>query len=162
MALSQTTSEIISRAITNLNNIKNAITSMGVDATNMSSDDYADAIQDINKLNGTSLNITPSVSVQEFTPLSPYNGYTSVNVEAVTNTIDNNIVANNIKSGVSILGVNGSAICPTYSTVAPSSTSGYNEGDYWYVYTGHTVGSYTYYEITSQYVFSSNAWVQIV
>lgn len=162
MALSDTTSNIIRRAITNLNNIKNAITSMGVDVTNLSSDDYADAIKDIDKLNGINLNITPSTSVQEFTPSGSYNGYTSVNVDAVDNSIDNNIVANNIKKGVSILGVSGSAICPTYSTVAPSSTTGFSEGDYWYKYTGYTVGSYTYYEVTEQYVFSSDAWVQIV
>ncbi len=48
------------------------------------------------------LNITPTTQSQEYTGL-----YGTVNVDAVDNTIDNNIQASNIKDGVSILGVEG-------------------------------------------------------
>lgn len=84
MALSDTTSNIIARAITNLNNIKQAIIDMGVDVTNKTSDDYAESILDINILNGTTLTVSPSTSAQTFTPSSPYNGYTEVNVSEAT------------------------------------------------------------------------------
>lgn len=59
-------------------------------------------------LNGTTINVTPSTLAQTITPTSPYNGITSVNVSAVTSSIDANITAGNIKDGVTILGVTGS------------------------------------------------------
>ena len=46
-------------------------------------------------------------SLQVFTPTG-YDGYSSVTVEPVDNTIDSNIKPENIKSGVDILGVEGS------------------------------------------------------
>ena len=67
------------------------------------------AINSINTVNNTTLSITPTTSVQNFTPSSPYTGYESVSVSAVTNSIDANIVGSNIISGVSILGVSGTA-----------------------------------------------------
>ena len=60
--------------------------------------------------NLTSLSVTPSTSAQQLTPTSPVDGWDEVNVSAVTSSIDSNIVAGNIKSGVSILGVTGT--CP--------------------------------------------------
>ena len=53
------------------------------------------------------LNITPTTSTQSITPLDPVKGWDEVNVSAVTSNIDSNIQAENIKSGVSILGVTG-------------------------------------------------------
>lgn len=53
------------------------------------------------------LEVTPSTTAQSITPESPVDGYSSVSVTAVTATIDENIVAENIKSGVTILGVTG-------------------------------------------------------
>lgn len=50
---------------------------------------------------------TPSTSSQTITPDSSYDGLSSVSVGAVTSSIDSNITASNIKSGVSILGVEG-------------------------------------------------------
>ena len=56
----------------------------------------------------TSLSVTPSTSAQSFDPADEgYEGFDSVSVSAVTSAIDQNIVAGNIKSGVTILGVQG-------------------------------------------------------
>ena len=70
-------------------------------------DNLATCIGSITQSNNTTLNVTPTISAQNLTPSSPYNGFNSVNVSAVTSSIDQNITAENIKSGVSILGVTG-------------------------------------------------------
>lgn len=54
------------------------------------------------------LNVTPSTSAQTITASGGTDGYSPVNVAAVTSAIDANIVAGNIKKDVSILGVTGS------------------------------------------------------
>lgn len=64
-----------------------------------------------------SLNVTPSTSAQTITATGGVDGYSPVNVSAVTSSIDANIVAGNIKNGVSILGVTGN-----YSGTTPSGT----------------------------------------
>ena len=51
------------------------------------------------------VNVTPSTSSQTINPTN--DGIGQVNVSAVTSSIDNNIVAGNIKKDVSILGVTG-------------------------------------------------------
>ena len=51
--------------------------------------------------------ITPSTSKQKITADDGYTGIGTATVEAVTSTIDSNIKATNIRSGVSILGVQG-------------------------------------------------------
>ena len=59
---------------------------------------------------------TPKTTLQTITPDSSYDGLSSVSVGAVTSSIDSNITASNIKSGVSILGVEGTleeGITPT-------------------------------------------------
>ncbi|MBO7715672.1 MAG: hypothetical protein J6S85_19070 [Methanobrevibacter sp.] len=63
------------------------------------------------------LNVTPSTSAQTITAPGGTDGYSPVNVAAVTSAIDANIVAGNIKKDVSILGVTGN-----YEGVAPSGT----------------------------------------
>lgn len=75
-------------------NIKSGVSILGVSGS-------------VTPLNGTTLSVTPSTSAQSISPSSPYNGFTSVSVSAVTSSIDNNITAGNIKDGVSILGVTG-------------------------------------------------------
>lgn len=52
--------------------------------------------------------VTPTTSKQTITASSSYDGLGTVTVNAVTSAIDSNIVAGNIKSGVTILGVTGS------------------------------------------------------
>ena len=54
-----------------------------------------------------SLSITPSTSAQTITASGGVDGYSPINVSAVTSSIDANIVAGNIKDGVTILGVTG-------------------------------------------------------
>lgn len=61
----------------------------------------------LEELNGQTKTVTPTTSQQTVTPDSGYNGITQVTVGAVDNTIDQNIVAGNIKDGVTILGVTG-------------------------------------------------------
>lgn len=51
--------------------------------------------------------VSPSTSSQSVTPDSSYDGLSKVTINAVTNSIDSNIQASNIKNGVSILGVTG-------------------------------------------------------
>lgn len=53
------------------------------------------------------VNVTPTTSSQTITPASDKDGISQVNVGAVTSAIDNNIVAENIKKDVEILGVVG-------------------------------------------------------
>lgn len=55
-----------------------------------------------------SLTITPTTSQQTITASGGTDGYSPITVNAVTASIDANIQASNIKSGVSILGVSGS------------------------------------------------------
>lgn len=57
-----------------------------------------------------SLSITPTTSAQTITAPEGTDGYSPISVDAVTAAIDNNITANNIKSGVSILGVSGNVV----------------------------------------------------
>ena len=73
-----------------------------------------------------SLTVTPSTTAQTITPPSGTDGYNTVQVSAVTASIDSDIVAGNIKSGVNILGVNGSvtALVGETRTVSITSTSG--------------------------------------
>lgn len=55
-----------------------------------------------------SLNVTPTTSAQTIRPDSGVDGFSPVNVSAVDSGIDANIVAENIKKDVTILGVKGS------------------------------------------------------
>ena len=56
-----------------------------------------------------SLSITPTTSQQTITAPSGTDGYSPITVSAVDDTIDSNITSGNIKSGVTILGVTGTA-----------------------------------------------------
>lgn len=73
-----------------------------------------------------SLTVTPSTTAQTLTPPSGTDGYNTVTVSAVTASIDSDIVAENIKSGVNILGVAGTvtALAGETRTVSITSTSG--------------------------------------
>ena len=64
----------------------------------------------------SSLSVKPTTSAQTITAPSGADGYSPINVSAVTSSIDANITAGNIKSGVTILGVTG-----TYSGSAGGS-----------------------------------------
>lgn len=74
----------------------------------------------------SSLSITPTTSAQTITAPTGTDGYSPISVSAVTSSIDNNIVAGNIKSGVSILGVTGNVtqLVGETRSVSITSTSG--------------------------------------
>ena len=55
----------------------------------------------------SSLNVTPTTSAQQITAPTGIDGYSPINVSAVTASIDANILPENIKSGITILGVTG-------------------------------------------------------
>lgn len=60
--------------------------------------------------------ITPTTSVQEVLPGEGVDGFSKIDVEAVTSSIDSNIIPGNIKKDTTILGVTGtleSGITPT-------------------------------------------------
>ena len=63
------------------------------------------------------LNVTPSTSAQTISATGGVDGYSPVNVAAVTSSIDANITSGNIKDGVEILGVTGD-----YKGEAPTGT----------------------------------------
>lgn len=94
------------------NNIKSGITILGVEGN-------------VIELNATTVNVTPTTSSQTISPEGGYNGFSTVNVDAVTSAIDSNIVASNIKSGVSILGVDGNVteLNGTSLEVIPTASS---------------------------------------
>lgn len=58
-------------------------------------------------LNAQAKTVTPTTAQQNIVPDSEYNALSQVAIEAVTSSIDSNILAENIKNGVSILGVEG-------------------------------------------------------
>ena len=75
-------------------NIKSGVTILGVSGS-------------VVELSGETANVTPTTTEQVITPTTG-NGLTSVTVAGVTSAIDANIIAENIKQGVTILGVTGS------------------------------------------------------
>lgn len=99
-------------------NIKSGVSILGVSGS-------------VVELNGTTTTINPSTSSQTVSPTSPNNGFTSVTVPAVTSSIDANIVAGNIKNGVTILGVTGDYQGTTPTGTLPITGNGvYNVANY--------------------------------
>lgn len=92
--------------------IKQAIIDKGQSVSSSDSfRSYATKIGNIEVLNAQSKLVTPTTQQQIIEPDAPtYNGLSQVTVAGVTSAIDSNIQASNIKSGVSILGINGSVV----------------------------------------------------
>lgn len=98
----------INTTSTALSDIKDAIIAKGVTPSgNITT--YATAISQISGGSAVidSLSITPTTSAQTITASGGVDGYSPINVSAVTSSIDANITAGNIKNGVTILGVTG-------------------------------------------------------
>ena len=88
--------------------LKTSITNKGVTVDEGKKiNEYSALVDSIVELKGQTKTVTPSTSEQTISPDAQYNGLTSVTVNAVTSAIDSNIVADNIKKDVSILGVTG-------------------------------------------------------
>ena len=68
---------------------------------------YAEKIVNMTDIVADELNVTPTTNQQILTPTGQYNTYSKVTVSAVTSSIDANIIPENIKEGVTILGVTG-------------------------------------------------------
>lgn len=133
------------------------------------------------ELNGQVKIVNPSTSAQTIRPDANKNAITEVTVNPVTSSIDNNIQAGNVKSGVSILGVNGNVIelvgqtksvTPTSQVQTITPDAGYNgltevtvgasQGDpseYFYnttySYTGSTSGVGTWHKLIKKIVVHS-------
>lgn len=88
--------------------LKTSITNKGVTVDEGKKiNEYSALVDSIVELKGQTKTVVPSTSEQTISPDAQYNGLTSVTVNAVTSAIDSNIVADNIKKDVSILGVTG-------------------------------------------------------
>lgn len=108
----------ISADDTDFSNIYDAIVQKGQSPDEDDRDTYAPAILAISGGGSgvlDTLSVTPSTQAQSITPPAGTDGYNVVNVSAVDASIDSDIVASNIKSGVNILGVVG-----TYDGGTPS------------------------------------------
>lgn len=77
-------------------NIKNGVEILGVTGSYVGSAN-----------NEPTRTVNPTTSQQNITPASGYTGLSQVTINAVTSSVDANIVAGNIKNGVTILGVQG-------------------------------------------------------
>ena len=75
-------------------NIKSGVTILGVSGN-------------VIELKATPIDIEPKTYLRAITPNSPYNGFSIINAYPVTKDIDQNIQEQNIKSGITILGVTG-------------------------------------------------------
>ena len=61
----------------------------------------------VKEANITEITITPSTTSQFIEAHSEADGYAPITVEAVTASIDPNLIPENIKEGITILGVTG-------------------------------------------------------
>jgi hypothetical protein len=104
-----TLSNNIDTISTALDDIHDAIVAKGVTPSgNITT--YATAIGQISGGGSATINplsVTPSTTAQTITASGGVDGYSPISVSAVTSAIDSNIVAGNIKDGVTILGVTG-------------------------------------------------------
>ena len=80
------------------NNIKKNVTILGVTGT------YESGTEPVLE----SIEVTPSLVEQNISPSAGYDGISAVKVNPVTSDIDSDIIPENIKAGVEILGVTGS------------------------------------------------------
>ena len=90
-----------------LTDVASAIKTKKGSQTDIPAANFDTEIASIDTVKGEQITINPSTSQQIVTPSSGKNAITQATVNAVTNSIDANIIAGNIKNGVTILGVTG-------------------------------------------------------
>jgi len=110
-------------------NLKNAIEDKGISTTGMTCSDMVDVIDNMQIAKLTTLNVNPTTESQHLTPTGEFNGFSEVNVSAVDASIDNNIIAGNIKSGIEILGVTGDYSGDTPNLQSKTVTPDFSNGD---------------------------------
>lgn len=107
------TKNISQNLIDNNNNwlaLKEALRRKGVDVSTLTTYDYAsvvDSFQLASSLNLETKAVQPSTVQQIIEPSPGFDGLESVTVEAVDSNIDTNIIPENIREGVEVLGVVG-------------------------------------------------------
>ena len=116
--------------------IISALTTKGVTVPSDASIDDLSALVDAIEVASDpvlqSKTVSPTTSKQTIKPDSGYDGLSQVTISAVTSSIDSDIKASNIKSGVNILGVTGtleSGITPT-GTMSITSNGTYDVTNY--------------------------------
>ena len=107
--------------ITMLNQIKAAIENKGVTVGGAAVSEYSRLIGEITGLLEAKT-VIPSTSQQVIEASKQYDGLSSVTIEAVDASIDENIQSQNIKDGVTILGVEGTYVPPAPSLQNKSVT----------------------------------------
>ena len=106
--MANTTADKLNRLRDTKNAIKQAIINKGQTVSeNDTFNSYATKINNIDTVDAQAKTVTPATSQQIIEPDQNYNALSSVTVNAVTSAIDSNIRSDNIKSGVTILGVSG-------------------------------------------------------
>lgn len=88
-------------------NIADAIRAKTGGTADMYASSFPSQIQSIETVNGEEITIEPSVETQEIVPSEGKNAITKATINPVTNTIDANIIPENIKKDTTILGVTG-------------------------------------------------------
>lgn len=68
---------------------------------------YVEKITNMTDIVAEEITVIPSTTTQELTPSGQYNAYSKVTVNPVTSSIDANIRPENIRNGITILGVVG-------------------------------------------------------
>lgn len=68
---------------------------------------YVEKITNITDIVSEELTINPTTTTQEFEPSGQYNAYSKVTVNPVTSSIDANIIPENIREGITVLGTTG-------------------------------------------------------
>lgn len=81
--------------------------------------------------------VTPLTTAQTVTPSEGYDYLNSVTIEGVTSAIDQNIQAENIKEGITILGVEGTFATQTVKTQAQKTVSPLTTEQHVYADTGY-------------------------
>ena len=92
-------------------------------------ENFDQEILSIDTIKGQEKKVSPSVTVQNILPDDGYNALTQVVIEAVTNLIDKNIIPENIKKDISILGVSGTIVPTNNMDLEITSNGIYNALD---------------------------------